>query len=59
MATYVDRPALHPQGFDEGIALPYGLRVAEVKAALNDVYDLLHNVNRFLVEKAGIDWRSC
>ena len=31
--------------------LPYGLRVTEVRAALEDIYDFLHNVNRFLTER--------
>jgi len=47
----LDRATLHPRGFNDGTALPYGLRVAEVKAALDDVYDFLYNVNRFLVGK--------
>lgn len=51
MAQYIERPTLHPRGFNEGADLPYGLRVAEVKAALDDIYDFLHNVNRFLVER--------
>lgn len=48
---YLDRPTLHPKGFNEEAALPYGLRVGEVKAALDDVYDFFYNVNRLLVEK--------
>ncbi len=51
MPKYVDRATLHPRGFNEGAALPYGLRVAEIKAALDDIYDFLYNVNRFLVER--------
>jgi hypothetical protein len=42
---------LHPRGFNESAALPYGLRVAEIKAAIDDVYDFFYNVNRFLVDK--------
>lgn len=37
----LDRATLHPRGFNDGAALPYGLRVAEVKAALDDVSDLV------------------
>lgn len=47
----VDRATLHPKGFNDGVALPYGLRGGEVKAALDDVYDFFYNVNKFLVEK--------
>lgn len=51
MATYTDRPNLHPKGFDLTMDLPHGLRVTEVRAALEDVYDFLYNVNSFLTEK--------
>ncbi|MEX0785360.1 MAG: hypothetical protein WD939_01870 [Dehalococcoidia bacterium] len=51
MPSYTDRPNLHPQGFDHRLELPYGLRVAEVRAALEDIYDFLYNVNRFLTER--------
>lgn len=51
MATYIERPTLHPRGFRNDVGLPYGLRVAEVKAALDDIYDFLHSVNRFLVDR--------
>ncbi len=48
---YTDRPTLHPKGFSSAIELPYGLRVAEVKAALDDIYDFLHSINRFLTDR--------
>jgi hypothetical protein len=51
MAAYVERAMLHPRGFNEAAGLPYGLRVSEVKAAIDDIYDFLHQVNRLLVEK--------
>lgn len=51
MPRFTDRPTLHPRGFAHGLSLPYGLRVAEIRAALEDIYDFLHNVNRFLTEK--------
>lgn len=51
MARYVDRPNLHPRGFNHAADLPYGLRVAEIRAALDELYDFLHNVNRFLTER--------
>lgn len=51
MATFIERPTLHPRGFRDNVRLPYGLRVAEIKAALDDIYDFLHSVNRFLVNR--------
>lgn len=51
MAQFIERPNLHPRGFNSSVVLPYGLRAAEVRAALEDVYDFLYNVNRFLVGK--------
>lgn len=51
MPHYIDRATLHPKGFNEGVALPYGLRASEIKAAIDDIYDFLYNVNRFLVER--------
>jgi hypothetical protein len=42
---------LHPRGFRDQAILPYGLRVGEVKAALDDIYDFLSQVNQFLVNK--------
>ena len=47
----LDRPTLHPKGFNDGAALPYGVRVGEIKAALDDVYDFFYDVNRYLIEK--------
>jgi hypothetical protein len=51
MPRFTERPNLHPQGFNPSVRLPYGLRAAEVRAAIEDVYDFLYNVNRFLTEK--------
>ena len=51
MPQFTDRPNLHPRGFNHNVALPYGLRVAEVRAAIEEIYDFLHNVNRFLTER--------
>jgi hypothetical protein len=51
MPRFIDRPNLHPKGFNQTVKLPYGLRVAEVRAAVEDIYDFLHNVNRFLTER--------
>ncbi len=51
MAAHLERPTLHPQGFKNAVDLPYGLRVAEVKAAIDEIYDFFYNVNGFLVGK--------
>lgn len=51
MASYIDRATLHPKGWNDNVALPYGLRPSETKAAVDDIYDFLYNVNRFLVER--------
>lgn len=49
MATYIDRATLHPKGWSDNVKLPYGLRASEVKAAIDDIYDFLSNINKFLV----------
>jgi hypothetical protein len=51
VAVYIDRATLHPKGWNEKVNLPYGLRPSEIKAAIDDIYDFLHNVNRFLIER--------
>ena len=51
MPRFTDRPNLHPRGFNRHADLPYGLRVAEIRGALEDIYDFPHNVNRFLTER--------
>lgn len=51
MPRFTDRPNLHPRGFNHRLTLPYGLLVAEVRSALEEIYDFLYNVNRFLTEK--------
>jgi hypothetical protein len=50
MPKYIDRPTLHPKGFDEAVELPYGLRASEIKAAIDDIYDFLYTMNKFMVE---------
>ncbi|HXA54389.1 MAG TPA: hypothetical protein VNV37_05880 [Solirubrobacteraceae bacterium] len=47
--SYIRRPALYEQGFRENAELPFGLRIAEVRQALEQVYDFLHDLNVFLV----------
>jgi hypothetical protein len=51
MANYTDRPSLHPRGFDYGLELPYGLRVAEIRAGMEAFYDFLHASNSYLTTK--------
>lgn len=50
-ATYIIRPNLHPRGFRYDIVLPYGLTAATVEAAMNDIYDWLHKVNEYMVDR--------
>lgn len=50
-APYLRRPRLYPEGFGSEAKLPHGLRVEEVKEALEGVYNFLHDVNNFLVER--------
>jgi len=51
MSAYTDRPTLHPRGFRPQVTLPYGLRPAEIRAAMDDLYDFLYNVNNFLTSR--------
>jgi len=48
---YIERAALVDDYFRPDAVLPYGLVVAEVKAAINTTYDFLCDVNTFLVER--------
>ena len=48
---YIERPTLHPRGFLPDARLPYDLRVTEVRAAMDDFYDFLYNINTFLVSR--------
>lgn len=48
---YVSRPTLYDEGFNHDVALPFGLEVAEVKGALEEIYDFLHDMNTFLVSR--------
>lgn len=51
MPTHTDRPSLVEGYFNFAAQLPYGLTVTEVKAAINAAYDLLHDLNVFLVSR--------
>lgn len=48
---YILRPTLYEQGFRADAKLPFGLRVREVAQALEQVYDFLHDLNAFLVDR--------
>jgi hypothetical protein len=37
--------------FNSNAKLPYGLTIGEVKATINAVYDFLHEINTFLIER--------
>lgn len=48
---YVRRPELYDAGWNRAASLPYGLKVKEVRDALEGVYDFLHDLNAFLVSR--------
>lgn len=48
---FIERSTLNPKGLNHGARPPYGLRVAEVRAALDNFYDFLYKVNGLLIEK--------
>jgi hypothetical protein len=49
LPKHTERPSLVESYFNSDVELPYGLTVTEVKAAINAAYNLLHDVNAFLV----------
>ncbi|MGH9917905.1 MAG: hypothetical protein ACRD6W_03390 [Nitrososphaerales archaeon] len=50
-APAISRPTLYTEGFNQAATLPYGLRVDEVRATLEGVYDFLYDLNTFLVSR--------
>lgn len=48
---YVSRPKLKRRGFRRRTVLPYGMRVGEIEAAMQYVYDFFYDINRFLVQQ--------
>lgn len=52
MSAPIQRPRLIEAYFFPDAQLPYGLTVTEVKAAINAAYDLLHDINTFLVSRS-------
>lgn len=48
---YLSRPDLCENGFNWSADLPFGLRVDEVRDALEEIYDFLHDINSFLVSR--------
>ncbi|HUC00386.1 MAG TPA: hypothetical protein VMS11_11220 [Solirubrobacterales bacterium] len=48
---YVSRPTLFDEGFNEDVDLPFDLQVAEVREALEEVYDFLRDINYFLASR--------
>jgi hypothetical protein len=48
---HVSRPILYKEGFNADVALPYDLKVEEVRNALDQIYDFLHEMNSFLVSR--------
>jgi hypothetical protein len=48
---YVSRPVLYEEGFNFHADLPFGLKVEEIRDALEEIYNFLHDINSFLVGK--------
>ncbi|HEX3733788.1 MAG TPA: hypothetical protein VHU86_01415 [Solirubrobacterales bacterium] len=48
---YVSRPTLFDEGFNKDVRLPFGLKIGEVRDALEEIYDFLHDMNCFLVSR--------
>lgn len=48
---YVSRPTLFENGFNDDVNLPFGLKVGEIREALQEIYDFLHDMNSFLVSR--------
>lgn len=51
MPRYIERPSLAKKGFNPHARLPYQFAIKEIEAAINDVYNFLHETNNFLVAK--------
>lgn len=51
MPQYTQRPVLIQEYFNSDVKLPYKLTIEEVKATINAVYDFLHGINTFLIER--------
>jgi hypothetical protein len=51
LPPHVRRPMLHDRGFNDRAVMPYGLTTVEVRAALEGIYDFLHDLNAFLVSR--------
>ncbi len=47
----VSRATVNRGGFNRDAALPYELRLVDFEAAIQDVYDLLHDVNTALTSR--------
>ncbi len=50
-SRHVSRPTLYEEGFNVNVVLPYGLQLSEVRDALDQIYDFLHDMNSFLVSR--------
>lgn len=47
----IDRNAVHAEGFNAGVALPYELRLKDFEICMQDVYDFFFDVNTLLSRK--------
>jgi len=46
-------PAFIDDYFNRQVNLPYGLRIEEIREAMLEVYEVLHDINRILFERSG------
>jgi hypothetical protein len=51
MAKTLKKAAINPNGFNPAVKLPFNLRDSDFRSAMQDIYDLLHDTNQFLVDK--------
>ena len=48
----IEKAEIQDDKFNPGPALPYNLRIADVKLAMQDVYDFFFDVNTFLIKRS-------
>jgi len=51
LPKFIQRQQIDPAGIKHGVELPYDLQPEHVAAAMNDVLDYFHHINRVSVEK--------
>lgn len=54
----VKRARVDPDGFNGELELPYALRLEMFQIAMDDIYEILHNVNAGLVERGLLPFEN-